>query len=69
MGQSSCGSIRLVTPLAEDSTHPIFKNLCDMVGDTKPQSKYALDVLLGPEMKGQNDSNAEIAGRQAKIGS
>lgn len=37
----------------EDSADPVFKELCDMVADTKKASKNALDVLLEPHMRGQ----------------
>lgn len=37
----------------EDSADPVFKELCEMVGDTKKASKDALDALLEPHMRGQ----------------
>lgn len=38
---------------SEDSADPVFKELCEMVGDTKKASKDALDALLEPHMRGQ----------------
>ncbi|KAI9636511.1 Isochorismatase-like protein [Dioszegia hungarica] len=43
----------ILMEFVEDSADPVFKELCDMVADTKKASKNALDVLLEPHMRGQ----------------